>query len=157
MDRARLRALSSLALLVLWGALACDGTPDECVGDCVCSGAECTCPDSGDCIVHCGDDCDLSCTGSGNCDFVCDVACTVGCRSSGDCLVDVRADSSVSCTGSGDCEVTCHGDCSVDCPGSGVCLVRCLDGGFCDVSSCDGEVVECDPETLVCGGACPAP
>ncbi len=128
---------------------------EGCFGDCVCYGAECDCPDSGDCEVHCGDDCDLTCSGSGDCDFVCDVACQVSNPGSGETWADVLAGSSISCTGSGDCYITCHGDCTVDCPGSAVCTVHCLDGGVCTFDRCDDEPVDCDGVTSVCNGGCP--
>lgn len=143
-------------LLATFATAGCDH-PDEggCVGDCICTGAECVCPDSGDCEVHCGDDCDLACTGSGSCDFICDVACQVSNPSSGEMWADVLAGSFISCTGSGDCYITCHGDCSVECPGSGVCTEYCLDGGICYISRCDDEVEMCaDGTTSVCGGSC---
>lgn len=153
----KLSAMLFVIFVLSYGGTGCDPDPDEgCYGDCICYGAECVCPDSGDCEVHCGDSCDLSCTGSGNCDFICDVACNVSCSSSGECWSDVLAGSAISCTGSGDCYITCHGDCSVHCPGSGVCTLYCLDEGICDITGCNDEVEVCaDGTTSVCGSACP--
>jgi hypothetical protein len=153
-----LRATRLLVLLATSTGLAAGCKSDDgggCVGDCVCTGTDCTCPSSGDCTIHCGDDCDLSCTGSGNCDFICDVACNVSCSSSGECLADVLGGSTIACTGSGDCEITCRGDCTVDCPGSGVCLVHCLEGSNCEITNCPMDVNECDAETMICNDACP--
>jgi hypothetical protein len=114
--------IAGLGVLMVGGCKEDDG---ECVGDCVCEGSDCVCPSTGDCQIHCGDDCNLTCAGSGNCDFICDVACDVACTNTGECLVDVQAGSTVACTSSGDCYVTCRGDCDVDCAGSGDCIVYC--------------------------------
>lgn len=152
-SRASWLLLVACSAVLLWSG--CKKDNGACVGDCVCEGGDCVCPSTGDCEIHCGDDCNLTCAGSGNCDFICDVACDVACTNTGECLVDVRSGSTVSCTSSGDCHVTCHGDCSVDCSGSGDCIVYCLDGGSCNFLSCNGDEHDCGDNTMACGTGCP--
>jgi hypothetical protein len=124
-------------------------------GEFECSGAECVCPSSGDCRIHCLDACDLQCAGSGACDFICDDGCNVSCTGSGSCVVSVGDDSTVSCPGSGGCDVDCNGDCTIDCPGSGDCIARCEPGFACSIERCSGNVIDCPNGVKVCNGACP--
>lgn len=149
----RFVVMGSVGLIGMGSLLSgCDG--GACDGDCVCAGAECVCPSTGDCLIDCSDTCDLQCAGSGDCDFVCGPACLADCTGSGACVMDVGAGSSVNCTGSGGCDVACHGDCTVSCPGSGQCIVRCDSGADCVLDRCDSPV-ECADGVVVCNGACP--
>jgi len=147
-----LRAFATLFALASFALVGCEGS--ACEGDCVCRGAECACPSSGDCRVDCAGDCDLACTGSGNCDFTCGAGCLATCPGSGECLVDVGVGSRVTCTGSGNCDVACAGDCVVECPGSGDCVMRCAPGAVCTFERCESPM-ECPDGVSVCGGRCP--
>jgi hypothetical protein len=149
----RLQTLGAVIGLGIAALVAgCDG--GACEGDCACSGAECVCPSSGDCLIDCAGGCDLQCAGSGDCDFVCGAGCVADCTGSGACVLDVGAGSSVACTGSGGCDVACHGDCEVSCPGSGECIVRCDPGAECVLDRCESPVT-CPDGVVVCHGACP--
>lgn len=130
---------------------ACGGDGAE--GDVECSGAECVCPGTGDCLVDCTADCDLQCAGSGSCDFLCGADCDVACTGSGACVVTVGDGGFVACPGSGGCDVVCDGDCDVECPGSGECLVQCAPGAICSLSRC--SPVSCPNDIDVCNGPCP--
>jgi hypothetical protein len=124
-------------------------------GEFECSGADCVCPASGDCRVHCLDACNLQCAGSGACDFVCDEGCVAACTGSGLCVVSVADDSTVQCPGSGGCDVDCNGDCAIECPGSGDCIARCEPGFACSIERCSGSVQSCPNGIQVCNGPCP--
>jgi hypothetical protein len=141
--------LSSVVLALV----SCGGGGTQ--GEVECSGADCVCPGTGDCLVDCISDCNLQCAGSGRCDFECGAGCDVACTGSGPCIVTVGDDSNVSCPGSGGCDVACNGDCNVACPGSGDCIVRCAPGAVCNISMCSGSVTSCPDGISVCGGPCP--
>lgn len=142
-------------LLVTAILTASCGGGDGSSGEFECTGDDCVCPGTGDCTVHCLDDCDLQCAGSGACELICDDVCLASCTGSGECYVTVGDDSTVDCPGSGGCDVVCEADCDVQCPGSGECIVQCEPGFACDIHECSGSVQSCDDDVLVCNGACP--
>lgn len=145
----------TLIALLMVTALAVGCDDDDSSGEFECSGAECVCPGSGDCRIHCLDDCDLQCAGSGLCEFLCDDFCVASCTGSGPCIVDVGDESIVDCPGAGGCDVVCEADCTVQCPGSGECSVACLPGFVCQIDQCSGSVQSCPDGVSVCNGACP--
>jgi hypothetical protein len=152
----RIVLVALFAGLCLVGATSCGGDDSEgCTGMCQCTGAECVCPDQGDCAVDCIDMCDLQCAGAGNCDFQCGPMCLASCTGSGACTVSAGDESTVACPGSGGCDVTCTGDCTVQCPGSGECDVHCPQGSTCNLEQCSGAVQSCADGLNVCNGVCP--
>jgi hypothetical protein len=149
------RLLGLGAGILMASLVACGDDDPPSGGDFECTGNDCVCPSSGDCRIHCDDECNLQCAGSGDCDFTCETPCAVACTGSGLCVMSVADASNVQCPGSGGCDVDCAGDCTVECPGSGACVARCEPGFVCTIERCSGNLETCAGGVQVCNGACP--
>ena len=139
------------------GSRACEDT--GCSSGCECSGGcECT--------LSCreGDTCESGvCRGAGTrCAVQAQRASNFAhrCEDGATCDIDARDVSNVRdvvCTGGADCSVRCEGssNCFVRCESGARCALRCdEDSSSCEITSCDGDLRECDDDYWVCNRGC---
>lgn len=104
---------AGLAALPLFGTLlaaalalgACQGT--------TCTGPDCGCDGSGDCIISCErDGCDLNCSQtSGTCGAVCGDDCAFECQGAEHCSSYSGEDSTIECSNVSSCAAQCGENC----------------------------------------------
>ena len=130
----------------------------ECVGSCSCddSSRTCTCNGGTLCTVEGAEDITFVCEGNASCDLECGVGCHIECPGTSGCTAVLGDESTAVCNGSGFCDIECDGDCAVDCPGSEMCVLDCPVDATCEITSCEGEIVDCGNGVLACRASCPA-